>query len=81
VEKRLLTIRLTLAAIEPLVDVFAAITSRRVEIIGVRTERTPGDRFQVDLDLRVRTGADLPGAIEALSALSGVVVERPHDAA
>jgi putative Mg2+ transporter-C (MgtC) family protein len=82
VQKRLLTIRLTLAAIEPLVDVFAAITSRRVEIIGVRTERTAGDRFQVDLDLRVRTGADLPGAIEALAALSGVVVERPtHDAA
>jgi putative Mg2+ transporter-C (MgtC) family protein len=82
VQKRLLTVRLNLVDIEPLVDVFAAITSRQVEIIGVRTERTAGGRFQVDLDLRVRTTSDLPGAIEAISALPDVRVERSaHDPA
>ena len=76
-EKRLLTIRLTLTEIDPLVDVFATITDRQVEIIGVDTERTPSGRFKVDLDLRVRPTSDLAGAIAAIASLPGVGVERP----
>jgi putative Mg2+ transporter-C (MgtC) family protein len=79
-EKRLISLRLNLTDLGPLVDVFAAITSRQVEIVGVETERTASGRIIVDLDLRVRPTADLPGAIQAISALAGVGVERPpHD--
>jgi putative Mg2+ transporter-C (MgtC) family protein len=80
VEKRLLTIRLTLTELDPLVDVLGAITSRQVEIIGIDTERMASGRIKVDLDLRVRTTSDLPGAIEAITAVAGVGVERnPQD--
>ena len=75
--KRLLTIRLTLTELDPLVDVFAALTSRQVEIVGVETERSASDRIKVDLDLRVRPTADLPGAMQAISAIHGVGIERP----
>jgi putative Mg2+ transporter-C (MgtC) family protein len=77
VEKRLLTIRLTLTDLAPLVDVFAAITARQVEIIGVDTEQTASGRITVDLDLRVKNTSDMPGAIRAISALAGVGVEEP----
>jgi putative Mg2+ transporter-C (MgtC) family protein len=76
-EKRLISLRLNLTDLGPLVDVFAAITSRQVEIVGVETERTASGRIIVDLDLRVRPTADLPGAIQAIGALPGVGVERP----
>jgi putative Mg2+ transporter-C (MgtC) family protein len=78
VEKRLLTIRLTLTDLAPLVDVLAAMTARQVEIVGVDTQRSAGGRLTVDLDLRVRNTSDLPGAMDAIAALADVSVERPE---
>jgi putative Mg2+ transporter-C (MgtC) family protein len=76
-EKRLLTVRLTLTDLDPLVDVLAAITARQVEVVGVDTERSASGRLKVDLDLRVKNTSDLPGAMDAISALAGVGVEGP----
>ena len=76
-EKRLLTVRMTLTGLEPLVAVFAEITARQVEIIGVSTDRTASGQFEVQLDLRVRSASDLPAALQAISAMDGVRVERP----
>jgi putative Mg2+ transporter-C (MgtC) family protein len=75
-EKQLMTIRLGLDDLETLADVFTSITRERVEIVGVRTDRSPSGRHDVEVDARVRSTSDLPAALAAVSAMPGVHLER-----
>jgi putative Mg2+ transporter-C (MgtC) family protein len=75
-EKQLLSIRLFLTQLDLLAQVFVALTERRVEIIGVRTERRPSGGFEVEVDVRVRSTSDLPAAIEVVGTIDGVRLER-----
>jgi putative Mg2+ transporter-C (MgtC) family protein len=74
-EKQLMTFRLEVAGLDALAPVFARLTEHRVEIIGVRTERS-GTQFDVEVDVRVRSTSDLPEALDGVSRVDGVRLER-----
>ena len=75
-EKKLMTLRMTLDRMDALADVFEAMTVHRVEIVGLRTERARDEMIDLEVDVRIRSTSDLPAALEAVSAVRGVHLEH-----
>jgi putative Mg2+ transporter-C (MgtC) family protein len=65
--------RLQVASLESLGSITRQLSSQRIETSGLATSRT-GAADEVDLELRVRSGSGLAGAVEAISKLEGVEV-------
>jgi putative Mg2+ transporter-C (MgtC) family protein len=78
-EKQLTTLRLTLDGMSSLADVLAAITLHRVEIVGLRTEHGLGTSFEVEVDVRVRSTSDLPAALDAVTRINSVHLQRSSE--
>lgn len=55
-------------------EVAKALTDKRVEIVGIQTERRTKHEYAIDFIVRRRTGSDLVGAIQAISTIEGVEV-------
>lgn len=64
---------LQLQALERLGAVSRELSARRIETTGMSTSRS-GNWYEVELELRVRPGTDLTGAVQAISELAGVEV-------
>ena len=71
-----MTLRMTLERIDALAEVFEAMTVHRVEIVGLRTERGRDETVDLEVDVRIRSTSDLPAALDAVSAIRGVHLER-----
>jgi len=65
--------RLQVASLESLGSITRQFSSQRIETSGLATSRV-GAAYEVDLELRVRSGSGLAGAVEAISKLEGVEV-------
>ncbi|HEY3523560.1 MAG TPA: MgtC/SapB family protein [Candidatus Limnocylindrales bacterium] len=75
-------LRLALSRLEQLGDVSEELRRRRVEIAGIGTQRVNPDRFEVELDVRLPSGARPDDLFEALGKLPHVEVMEsaaPHD--
>jgi putative Mg2+ transporter-C (MgtC) family protein len=67
-------VELTVERLDALQQISQAITTNRLEIAGLQTERLEKHRYAVSFQLRQRSGSSLVGAIEAIGALPGVTV-------
>jgi uncharacterized membrane protein YhiD involved in acid resistance len=67
-------LRLSLRGLEAVGQISAAVAANRLELGSIQSQRVGKNRFEVDLDLRVRTPADLGTFVEALSAMPEVDV-------
>jgi putative Mg2+ transporter-C (MgtC) family protein len=66
-------LRLQLRGVDLLGAITRELTSRRIETTGVATSRT-GTGYEIELELRVRSGSDLADAIQAVGKLPGVEI-------
>ncbi len=69
-----LRVRLALGRLEQLAAVTAELRRRRIEIAGVGSQRIGKGRYEVELDIRVPSGARVEDVVEALSKLDDVEV-------
>jgi putative Mg2+ transporter-C (MgtC) family protein len=67
-------LRLRLQGLDAVGQISAAASSRRLEMAAIQSQRVGKNRFEVDLDLRVRSTSDLGAFIESLSAMSQVEI-------
>ena len=67
-------LRLRLQGLDAVGQISAAASSRRLEMAAIQSQRVGKNRFEVDLDLRVRSTSDLGSFIESLSAMSQVEI-------
>jgi putative Mg2+ transporter-C (MgtC) family protein len=65
--------RLQVASLESLGSITRQLSSQRIETSGLATSRV-GAAYEVEMELRVRSGSGLAGAVEAISKLEGVEV-------
>lgn len=63
-----------LERLDSLGAVWTALTDSRLEIAGIQSQRLGKARYVADLDVLVRSGADLSGGLEAIGSLPGVEV-------
>jgi putative Mg2+ transporter-C (MgtC) family protein len=67
-------LRLGLRGLEPVGKISAAAGTHRLELASIESQRLGKNRFEVELDLRVRSPADLGAFVEALTAMPEVEV-------
>jgi uncharacterized membrane protein YhiD involved in acid resistance len=72
-------LRLGLRGLEAVGQVSAAATSNRLELASIQSQRTGKNRFEIDLDLRVRSPGDLGKFVEAVGKLPEVEVLETTD--
>jgi len=65
--------RLQVASLESLGSITRQLSSQRIETSGLATSRA-GAAYEVEMELKVRSGSGLAGAVEAISKLEGVEV-------
>jgi len=65
--------RLQVASLESLGSITRQLSSQRIETSGLATSRA-GATYEVEMELKVRSGSGLAGAVEAISKLEGVEV-------
>src|SRR5436190_33417 len=66
-------LRLQLRGIDLLGSVTRELSSRRIETTGVATNRV-GTGYEIELEVLVRSGADLADALQAIGRLPGVEI-------
>jgi putative Mg2+ transporter-C (MgtC) family protein len=67
-------LRLSLRGLEAVGQVSAAAALHRLELASIQSQRVGKNRFEVDLDLRVRTPADLGTFVEAVAKMPEVEI-------
>lgn len=66
--------RLSLRGLEAVGQISAAVAANRLELASIQSQRVGKNRFEVDLDLRVRSSADLASFVEALATIPEVEI-------
>ena len=72
-------LRLGLRGLEAVGEVSAAAAANRLDLASIQSQRVGKNRFEVDLDLRVRSTADLGKFVEAVAKLPEVEVLETAD--
>jgi putative Mg2+ transporter-C (MgtC) family protein len=67
-------LRLSLRGLDAVGRVSAAAAAHRLELASIQSQRAGKNKFEVDLDLRVRTPAGLDAFVESLSTMPDVEV-------
>jgi len=67
-------LRLSLKGLESVGQVTAAASANRLELAAIQSQRVGKNRFELDLDLRVRSPGDLGTFVEALATMPEVEV-------
>jgi putative Mg2+ transporter-C (MgtC) family protein len=67
-------LHLALERLGLLAQVSHEVTEHRLEITGIRTEHVRKGRFEVEIDVTVRPGSNLIGAMEAIGRIEGVEI-------
>jgi putative Mg2+ transporter-C (MgtC) family protein len=65
-------VRLGLHGLEAMGTVTAAVRANRLELAAIESQRISKNRFEVDLDLRVRSTSDFGAFVEAIGAMPEV---------
>jgi putative Mg2+ transporter-C (MgtC) family protein len=65
---------LNLRGLEAMGAISAAVVAHRLELAGIQSQRTGKNRFEVHLDVRVRSATDLGKLVEDLGAMTDVEV-------
>jgi len=73
-------LRLSLRGLEAVGQVSAAAAKHRLELASIQSQRVGKNRFELDLDLRVRTPADLGTFVEALATIPEVEILESAEA-
>ncbi|HEY2887969.1 MAG TPA: MgtC/SapB family protein, partial [Candidatus Limnocylindrales bacterium] len=67
-------LRLTLSRVDLVGQISAVLTSHKVDIGSIATQRTGKDAFRADLALRSRSNAAILSAIDAIGRIDGVEI-------
>lgn len=62
-------LRLSLRSLDSVGQISAAAAANHLELAAIQTQRLRKNRFEVDLDIRVRSASDLGTFVEAVSAI------------
>ncbi len=71
-DKTTLQIRVTLEHLDALGEISGILAARRLELLGVRTQRIGKGRYEADFDVRVRQGSNAIAALEMIERIPGV---------
>lgn len=71
-DKATMQIRVALEHLDALGEISAILTSKRMELLGVRTERVGKGRYEADFEVRIRQGANVVAALELIARIPGV---------
>jgi putative Mg2+ transporter-C (MgtC) family protein len=70
----LVHLRLGVRGLESVGQVSAAVREQGIDLVSIESQRLSKNRFEIDLDLRVRSAAKLGALVEAISNLADVEV-------
>ena len=71
-DKTVMSIRVALDHLDALGEISTILAARRLDLLGVRTQRIGKGRYEADFDVRVRQGGNATGALEEIDRLPGV---------
>jgi len=73
-DKAIATVRVTMERLEALAEITRLLSARRLEILGVRTERLGKGRYDAEFEIRARPGANTLTVIEEIGRIDGVEI-------
>ncbi|MFL5754666.1 MAG: MgtC/SapB family protein [Chloroflexota bacterium] len=79
--RRELTLRLALTDVERLGQVMAEVGARRIEVIGLQSERVSKNQYEMELRLRLPRGAVPAEVVAAFGAMPGISVVQSDQSA
>lgn len=71
-DKTVIEIRVALEHLDALGEISGILAAKRLDLLGVRTQRVGKGRYEADFDVRARQGADAISALEAIGRIPGV---------
>ncbi len=71
-QERVVRVRLQLDALTALGEITRQLTSNRMELSGIQTQRTGKNRYEAELDVRLASGQRVEGLVELITAIPNV---------
>lgn len=71
-DKTVMSIRVALDHLDALGEISTILAARRLDLLGVRTQRVGKGRYEADFDVRVGQGGNATGALEEIDRIPGV---------
>lgn len=71
-DKAVITVRVTMEHLDHMAEVTRLLVQRRLDLVGVRTERIGKGRYDAEFEIRARQGASPYAAIEEIGRIDGV---------
>ena len=71
-QDRVVRVRLQLDGLTALGEITRQLTTHRMELSGIQTQRTGKNRYEVELDVRLASGQRIDGLVELITAIPDV---------